>query len=115
MESSFKKPDRDKRAWKRTERRIAERIGGRRHGMSGAAVELKGDLSNDVVLVESKSTAKASISLKQAWFEKINQEAIAVHKTPAVAVTFENMDKLADRDWILIPLRYFKELIEVKK
>jgi len=112
MEPDFKRKGKDRQPWKDTEKRLASRLGGKRHGMSGAHYTLKGDLSTKSLLVESKSTEKASISVKQAWLEKVDAEAMAQQKVPALAVTFQNMNKRTDKDWIMVPIRFFENLMK---
>ena len=111
MDSTFR-PKKRKLPWKDTEKRIAKRLGGRRHSMSGAHFKQKGDSSTELLLIESKSTKKASISLKQAWLEKTNADALMQNKTPAVTITFENIEGRTERDWILLPLWFVQDLLK---
>jgi hypothetical protein len=101
-----------KRTQKAQERRAALLIDGKRQPMSGADERAKGDASGERFLAEAKQTAKQSFSIKQSWLEKIDREAMAVNKWPILTVQFLNMDKLAPKDWVMLPDWLFKELVE---
>lgn len=98
---------------RRAESKTQRRIGGRLTAASGASHE-KGDLSLGSFIIEMKSTVARSISLKLPWLLKINHEARAVGKIPALSVLFT--DQRGDpRDynssWVMIPERDFQRLI----
>ena len=44
--------------------------------------------------------------------EKVNDEAIANDKVPAISVEFLNIGRLAEKDWILVPMWHYEEVID---
>jgi hypothetical protein len=108
MESSHK-------TQKDQEKRIAGLIDGKRQPLSGASDYAKGDAKGIDFLAEAKQTAGKSLSIKQAWLEKIDREAMAVNKYPILTVHFLNMNKLTPKDWIMVPDWIFKEMYEAWK
>lgn len=94
------------------ESRIADRIGGKKQRGSGAVDGHKGDVRAPELLIEAKMTSKESISIKKEWIIKISKEAAAYAKIPALAIAFDEMPVIADKDWIAIPMSFFKRLME---
>lgn len=101
------------------ENRIAEKLGGRRVGGSGASMYSKGDVRNVKIggldfLVECKQTKHGSLSVKWDWLSKITKEAMAVECEPALSVEIKGGKEchLTDRDWIMLPARVLEELIK---
>lgn len=94
------------------EERIASAVGGRRVPASGASPFSKGDVSQDRFLIECKQTVAASLSVKQAWLEKITGEAEAQGKYPALSLEIQGGERrLAERDWIAVPRSVFQRLL----
>jgi Holliday junction resolvase len=89
--------------WVKQEKRLAKSSGGRRQPASGATEFLKGDVKAGDLLIEAKATDAASLSVKLAWLSKITEQARAVGKVPALAVTFADTPFGVERDWILLP------------
>lgn len=106
-----------KRKSKQYERRVAKKLGGRRHALSGASDKDKGDFSTDLLLGEHKYTGKKSLSIKRDWLEKVAIEAIASRKTPVFAFTFTEWDQsvIVPKDWIAVPLEFLQELLRSKE
>lgn len=107
------------------ESRVACRLGGKRVRGSGSSMYSKGDVrdvgascGDDSVgfLVECKQTIHASLSVKWSWLTKINREANAVQKEPALAIEIQGGkdDLLCDRDWIMIPARTMERLLRTQ-
>ena len=122
MDSTFKRKG-GKLPWRETEERVAQRLGGKRHPHSGGTFkgrtnrfgfkpDIQGDSSTRQLLIESKSTGKASISIKQKWLEKNNADSLMHNKIPALTITFENMDERTEKDWILLPLWFVQDLLK---
>lgn len=84
---------------------------GKRQPFSGASEKAKGDVKSDKFLGEAKQTADKSISIKQEWLIKIDEEAMAQDRYPILAIEFLNMPKRNTKDWILIPSYVFEELV----
>lgn len=70
----------------------------------------KGDVSSELLLTECKTTAKASISLKQAHLIKISREADHVRKSPAMVLSFPTMPEGVENDWLVVPLSVWQKL-----
>lgn len=100
---------------KRQEHRLAKSLGGMRQPLSGAIPGMKADVKLDRFLIEAKTTAAQSLSLKVAWLCKIDAEAAACSREPALAIDFQNMPDMFTREWVLIPLSVFQGLLEGEK
>lgn len=74
----------------------------------------KGDVSTDLILVEAKTTDKASISIKQAHLIKITREANdhVPRKSPMMVISFPVMPDGVSEDWVMVPIEVFKKLQE---
>jgi hypothetical protein len=70
----------------------------------------KGDVSSELLLTECKTTAKASIPLKQAHLIKISREADQVRKSPAMVLSFPTMPEGVENDWLVVPLSVWQKL-----
>lgn len=81
---------------------------------ASGATRSKGDMELAQFLVESKATTKKSIGVEYAWLAKIETEALAVGKTPALLVQFLRPDgiDLPEGRWVMVPERVFKEFVE---
>jgi len=88
-----------------SEKRIAKSTGGRLTPGSGAFDGAKADISRGDILIECKSTIRASLSLKYEWLQKITREAKGTNQMPAVTISFVTGSGEAkpDGDWVLIP------------
>jgi hypothetical protein len=75
--------------------------------MAGA----KGDMEMQACLLEAKSTTSRSYVVKHAELAKIAQEARAIGKPPALAVSFITPDgrPLVHGEWVLVRLVDFQE------
>ena len=101
---------------RKVERNLAKGLGGRLTPASGAS-HSKGDLKVGAFLVESKATEQRSISMKLDWLQKIQAEATAVGREAALAVSFTTSTgtPVEHGEWVAIPLRLFKELLEAQE
>jgi hypothetical protein len=72
------------------ERAFAKKVGGLSVPASGAFWSRKGDVRSDDLLVEAKTTDKASFSIKKAIWEKIRREALLDGRTPVLAIQIQN-------------------------
>lgn len=99
-------------AGRRSEKRLGKALGARPRPASGAMPGAKGDLALPTVLLEAKSTTAASLTLKHDWLIKIATEARAENKQPALAVSFTDAQgrPVKDGEWVLMPLRRWREL-----
>ncbi len=87
-----------------TEKKLAKKLGGCRRPMSGAIGGLKGDVSTDTFLFDSKETIDSSIRVRLDDLFKISKEANAEGKHPALVLS------LKGQQWVCIPLDVFKEM-----
>lgn len=96
---------------RRRESDIARRdLGGRQTIGSGNIDGDKGDVEVGRFLIEVKSTAKASMSIKADWLRKITAEALQKSKVPALMVSFTTDDgrETKDGDWVMVPKSFFR-------
>jgi hypothetical protein len=98
---------------RRSEKRLANRLGGKLIPASGST-RAKGDMVLGDFLIEAKATSRDSLSLKHDWLAKIDREALATGRKPALAVSFVRPDgtQIRGGTWIAIPEDVFKELID---
>jgi len=94
------------------EDRVAKKLGGRRQKASGALPGHRGDVRMPELLVEAKRTDNQSISIKLSYLEKITREAISCDCIPACAIEFGGTPPLVDKDWILVPSAFLRELLD---
>lgn len=68
---------------KKQETKVAKIVKGRRTANSGATAFSKGDVVNKDWCIECKTAteAKASMSIKREWFQKIREEAFGTGKS----------------------------------
>lgn len=72
-----------------------------------------GDLQYKDLLVEKKTTAKNSITIKKDQLIKIEQLAFENNRIPALVIEFEVLEKsFYDGQWALIRLDTLKELLD---
>jgi hypothetical protein len=100
---------------RRSEKRTAKRLGATLTAASGST-RAKGDMSLGEFLIEAKSTVNQSMSVQLSWLQKIEREALAVGKTPALTVTF-TLPSGGDPPggagrWVMIPESTFREIID---
>lgn len=105
-------------------KRVAARMMGRVSRNSGAGhiparsghtklrVGGKGDVSSKLLLTECKTTAKASISLKQEHLIKISREAKQEMKSPAMVLSFPVMPAGVDCDWAVVSLGFLTKIMD---
>ena len=104
------------------EDRLAKKLGGKKQKGSGSAKFNKGDVRMPEMLTEAKHTDKKSISVKLEYLRKITKEAQAYDLIPALAIAFgwlptdsteEKAYRAVERDWVLIPSAFLRELLDV--
>lgn len=84
------------------ERSLAKNLGGRTVPASGAFWSRKGDVRSEDLLVEAKTTEKASFSIKKTIWEKIRKEALLDGRIPVLAVQIQgrNLVVLDEEDFL---------------
>jgi len=100
-------------AGRKAESRAARRLQAELTPASGAT-RSKGDMTLGRFLIEAKATQNKSIGVEYTWLSKIEVEALAVGKMPALLVQFLHRDgsELADGKWVMVPERVFREFVE---
>lgn len=93
--------------------RVSEDVGGRKVPMSGARAGDKGDVETKEWLIDAKLTEKRSYALSTKAFRKINTEATAYGKIPALVVEFTHagLDGVPTK-WAVIPYREFLKIFK---
>ena len=77
-----------KRQWSEKEKKDAKEFGSRRTPRSGGLWFWKGDVSNDVYLIEDKTSGKNSFSITARVWKKIEREALLSHRIPLMSLEF---------------------------
>ena len=99
---------------KKSEKRLAKKIGARLHPNSGATRAQKSDASLLKFRMEMKSTVTQCLMLDMAWLVKIAHEALDHGQTPAVTVSFVDNAGMArmkhHAEWVVLPMAAFQEL-----
>ncbi len=65
---------------------------------------------NDTFLVDAKLTEKKSFALSEKVLAKIDKEALAYGKIPAVALEFTNFRHGVTNKWAVIPYSIFVKI-----
>lgn len=96
------------------EKTVAKAIGGKQVSNSGATMFAKGDITTDDWLLEAKTktTHSDSISIKKAWLEKNQQEALFMGKKYSALVFSFGPD---EPNHYVIDEYLFQDLIEYLK
>lgn len=95
---------------KQQENRIAKSIGGKRVANSGATAFHKGDVTNDLFLIEAKThtEVREQFTIKREWIDKNREEAFQMGKHySALAIDFGDGEQ-----HYLISERLFKYLLD---
>jgi len=101
---------------KRSEKRMAKKLGAKQHPNSGAMRGAKSDASLKTFRMEMKSTKTDIMPLEMSWLVKIAHEALAHGQTPVVTLSFVDpggrprLQRYAE--WVLMPLVTFQELTQ---
>jgi len=82
--------DYKKRRSQRQERRLAKEFGGKVQPGSGCGRVNKGDVKSEHFLIEAKRTDKKQYIFKLLDWETIRDRALAVQKTPLMALEIGN-------------------------
>ncbi len=81
---------------------------------------IKGDVQGEFLLAECKVTSKQSISVSVDWLSKVESQAIAQGKKPALFFGFDNAgssfrrragEELQSNAWVAITDDFFMELL----
>jgi len=81
----------------------------------------KGDVKTVELLTECKHTVKESLRITRKWLEKISVEADYYGKIPALSIefsdkrTFDSLPEKMTRDWIMVPAKFMRELLELRR
>lgn len=91
--------------------RVSEDVGGRKVPASGALAGNKGDVETLKWLIDAKLTEQKSYSLSTKVLRKIDGEAAAYGKTPALVVEFTTIGFGVTPKWAVIPYPVFVKLL----
>ena len=101
---------------RKSEKKIARKIGARLHPNSGAMAGVKSDasLKESNFRLEMKSTVNQTLSLEMLWLSKISQEAVVHNQRPGLIISFVdpqgNPRMRYNAEWVMMPMEVFKEL-----
>ena len=99
---------------KKSEKRVAKKMGARLHPNSGAMRGAKSDASLGRYRLEMKCTFNEAMPIELAWLAKISQEALVHGQIPSVVVSFvdtQGTPRLKTyAEWVLLPMAVFQEL-----
>ena len=97
---------------RKSERKVARKLGAKLTPNSGAVAGAKGDMHLGDFLIEAKSTVNDSIGVKLDWLLKIADEALSSDRKPAIALTFTHAggDPRVNGEWVAVPLHVWKEM-----
>lgn len=94
-----------------TEKRLAQDLGGHRVPNSGSIDGLKGDVSTDDFLLDSKETGSRQLIVTGQMISKITNEAREAGKEPGLVLTIGQVPLGVPRQWVCVPLHVFQEMI----
>lgn len=100
----------------KSEERVLADMGAEQQIGSGSFDGLKSDgllsVGDMDFRIECKATRKESIRLQYSWLRKIRDEAMETGKTPLLTISFTLGDgtKKTAGDWVMMPMRLFKEI-----
>ena len=94
------------------ERLAAKIIGGRKTRGSGSGKD-KGDWKNKLFCGESKTTSKASRSIKLSELVTITEHAHREGKIPIFELGFDNTPKGISADWFALPAEAFEIICKI--
>ena len=95
--------------------RISEDLGGRKTPASGALAGNKGDVETQRWLIDAKLTEQKSYSLTTKVLRKIDGEAVAYGKIPALVIEFTRAGFGVTQKWAVIPYAVFVTLVKSEK
>ena len=105
---------------KKHERRLAERLGGKRYAGSGnrrwsnhsrSESTDKGDIATPTFHFEHKFTRADSLSVKQEWLKKVSDGAKMRFKDPGLIITFQDLQGHPEDEWVAMPLEVYERLM----
>jgi hypothetical protein len=103
---------------KRSEEKLAERLGGRRLSGSGNRpwsrfdkTTEQGDVGIPGFHLEHKETEDESIGLKRAWLHKVEAGARRKMKDPGLVMKFVRPVGEEDEEYVIVPLEVFQRLL----
>lgn len=102
----------NKRYSNRQEKQVARSINGKKQPNSGATAFLKGDVKNELFLIECKTAAteKQAMTIKKEWLTKLKEEAFAMRR-PFFSLAF-NFGGLGNQEnYYVIDEKLFLRLI----
>lgn len=96
--------------WRKHEKDVVVRSGGRPQPGSGNKPGKPGDTTDQHYMRECKATKGAGITIKSEWLEKLVADAMARGMTPLVELRLDGQTPPVPTDWVLIPAVDFEAL-----
>ena len=98
----------------KNEKRLENELGCRRTSGSGNTPfpSSKGDHTHPRIMFEAKETKHARISVGVRDIAKLYREASVVGKEPALVLSAYGLPDPLPKDWVVIPVDFFTELLE---
>lgn len=94
-------------AWKRFERKIADKLGTFRTPLSGGSSRhTRSDTLHSELYVEIKFTGKTQMAMKKIWLDDMMKFAKAENKFPMLVFGFAGDDK----QWAVIPFEVIENM-----
>lgn len=89
--------------WKRSEKKSAALIGGKRQPGSGAFYFAKADIVHPKFLIEHKETDKDTLSVKLDWLRKVTMQCVTSSKSPALMICLNSVQAPLPSRWVMFP------------
>lgn len=103
--------DRDGKAnWRKHEKDVVKRSGGRPTPGSGNKPGSPGDATDAKYMRECKATHGAGMTINAKWLQKVVADAMARGMTPLIELRLEGQIPPTPTDWVLIPAVDFEAL-----
>lgn len=96
--------------WRKHEKDVVTRSGGRAQPGSGNKPGKPGDTTDQHYMRECKATNGAGITIKSEWLEKLVSDAMSRGMTPLVELRLSGQSPPVPSDWVLIPAIDFEAL-----
>lgn len=97
----------------RHEKELAVLLDGHTQPASGAMAANKGDVKLKHFLLDSKQTDGGVILVDGKMLTKITRESDGEKKKPGLVLTIEQLPSTVEKEWALIPLSVFWQMLQV--
>jgi len=104
--------------WQKKEKKDAKTFKARPTLRSGGIWFDKGDQTNEIFLIDSKTSKHQRFSIPVKMWKKVKKEALTSGKTPILSLGFGKYDSIRDEyecELVVIDINDFEVLMEEKK